>query len=449
MAAPGTSKGLFLWDSNPHGVSLNSREDQVSITVVIPTHNRVQLLDQTLSSLCVQTERAFRVVVVDHASDDDIRGLCARYQDRLALTYHWLAKEKDAPGLPRHAGMQLVETPLAAFLDCGIVVPSFFIASHLAFHQQHPHYVGVGLYHGYTPWRAQDERWPQALARMSIDEAISVLDEQPDMADERPETDLEHSHFAWAYGWTGNLSLRSDDYWSAGGFDLELEYALEDLELAYRLFCQGVKFGLVENGWAIHLPHSRPPARVLRRMKYLGCAHCYNKSRSLSWEVMLYTGVDLKSADETYRYLSELGQEMAAWPATAPFVSQHAFSRPSLLLGGTLQDAALYDYLALADERIAASASLWSCCGPRIPLDDQTLQSVVVTEIWKYLNRAFNKSGVTLLECMIIDLKRTAQRVFFLDRAEVCSEREHPCALAELERLCQHYDLPFEVLTGA
>jgi GT2 family glycosyltransferase len=419
----------------------------VSITVVIPTHNRVQLLDQTLSSLCAQTEREFRIVVVDHASDEDIKGLCARYQDDLALTYHWLPKEKDAPGLPRHAGMQLVETQQAVFLDCGIVVPTFFLAGHQAFHRQHPHYVGVGLYHGYTPWRPQDERWPQVLARLSIDEAITVLDEQPDMADERHETDLEHSHFAWAYGWTGNLSLRTDDYWSVGGFDLELEYALEDLDLAYRLFCQGVKFGLVENGWAIHLPHSRPPAKVLRRMKYLGCAHCYQKSRSLSWEVILYTGVDLKSAAETFRYLSELGQEMARWPVTAAFASRYQFARPSLLLGGRLQDAACYDYLALADEQIEATSALWSCCGLRIPLADQTLRSVVVTEIWKYLNCAFNKSGVTLLECMIIDLQRTTQRAFFLDRAEHISAREQTCSVAELERLCRRYDLAFEVLT--
>src|SRR5579883_2635433 len=115
------------------GAACQSREDQVSITVVIPTHNRVQLLDQTLSSLCAQTEREFRIVVVDHASDEDIKGLCARYQDDLALTYHWLPKEKDAPGLPRHAGMQLVETQQAVFLDCGIVVPTFFLAGHQAF----------------------------------------------------------------------------------------------------------------------------------------------------------------------------------------------------------------------------------------------------------------------------------------------------------------------------
>ena len=417
----------------------------MSITVVIPTHNRVQLLDKTLSSLCIQTNRQFRVVVVDHASTDDIRGLCAQYQDRLALTYHWLAKEKDAPGLPRHAGMQQVETPLAIFLDCGIVVPSFFIAGHLAFHQQHPQSVGVGLYHGYTPWRPQDERWPNVLARTGIDEAISVLAEHPDMHDERRETDLEHSRFAWTYGWTGNLSLQSEDYWSVGGFDLELEYALEDLDLAYRLFRRGISFGFVENGWAIHLPHSRPPARALRRMKYLGCQHCYKKLRSLSWEIMLYTGVSLKRADQTLQYLSALRQEAVAWSSTAPLVARYQFARPSLLLGGTLQDAAYYDYLALADERIESTAALWSCSGLRIPLDDQSLQSVVMTDIWKWLDQAFNGRNVWLLECMLAEVKRTASRAFFIDSPGILPQRK-ACSRVELERLCQRYDLAFEFI---
>ncbi len=181
----------------------------MSITVIIPTYNRVQLLDKTLASLCAQTDRQFRVVVVDHASADDIKGLCASYQDRLPLVYHWLAKEQDAPGQARHAGMQQVETPLVVFLDCGIVVPSFFIAGHLAFHQRHPRHAGIGYYHGYTLWKPQDERWPEVLARVGIDRATEVLGESPEMRDERRETGLASSHFAWTYGWTGNLSLQT------------------------------------------------------------------------------------------------------------------------------------------------------------------------------------------------------------------------------------------------
>ncbi|HEY0753740.1 MAG TPA: glycosyltransferase family 2 protein [Ktedonobacteraceae bacterium] len=417
------------------------------ITVIIPTHNRAQLLDKTLASLCAQTQRQFSIIVVDHASTDDIQGLCTSYQDRLHLTYHWLAKEYDAPGIARHAGMQLVQTPLVVFLDCGIVVPSFFLAGHLAFHQQHPRHVGVGYYHGYKPWKPQDERWPEVLTTLSLDRATDVLVEHPEMRDERDEINLRGSHFAWTYGWTGNLSLQTRDYWSAGGFDLELEYAMEDLDLSYRLFRQGVSFAIVEDGWAIHLPHARPSSKTLRRMKMLGCEHCYKKARSLSWEVMLYNGVGLQRADAAFQYLTALGKEIATLPSTAPLASRYAFATPSLLIGGTLQDAPFYTFIALANEEVEATESVWSCFGLRIPLSDQSLQSVVITDIWKKLNRVFNKNNVPLLVCMILDLKRTAQHVFFIDSPGYDAELENACSTIELELLCQGYDLSFEILS--
>src|SRR5216683_4292483 len=117
----------------------------MTITVLIPTYNRVRLLEKTLASLALQRTRDFQVVVVDHGSTDETHEVCARYQACFPLTWYWLAREQDAPAHPRHFGMRHVQTPLVVFLDCGIVVPTFFIEAHLSFHQSHGHHVGVGL----------------------------------------------------------------------------------------------------------------------------------------------------------------------------------------------------------------------------------------------------------------------------------------------------------------
>jgi hypothetical protein len=134
-------------------------------------------------------------------------------------------------------------------------------------------------------------------------------------------------------------------------------------------------------------------------------------------------------------------------PSTAPLVACYDFAPPSLLIGGALQDAPFYTYVALANEQITATDTIWSCSGLRIPLDDQSLQSVVVTDIWKRLNCAFNENGVSLLECMVLDLKRTAQRVFFIDSPGYVAGQENACSIAELGRVCQRYDLAFEVIS--
>ncbi|HEY0753742.1 MAG TPA: glycosyltransferase family 2 protein [Ktedonobacteraceae bacterium] len=415
----------------------------MTITVLIPTRNRAHLLEKTLVSLTLQRTRDFRVIVVDHASTDETGKICERYQTCLPLSRYWLAYEKDAPAHPRHFGMQQVQTPLVVFVDCGIVVPTFFIGAHLAFHQQHERHIGAGLFHGRSAW---NEHLSALVERMTIDQAQELLLAHPELADVRQGDALETSHVPWMYGWTANLSLRTRDYWDVDGFNLNLAYAFEDIELCYRLFRYGVRFAWVQEGWGIHLPHRRLPARILRKMEYLGREQVYRELRTLGLEVLFYSDLSLQAGDATFHYLSEVGRDCAQLPSTAPLVASHQFEHPSLLIGGTLQDAPLYDYLTLSNEEITSTASIWSCCGLHIPLGDQELRSVIISDIWKWLNCAFNRREISLLECMIAEIKRTADYAYFVDSPARMLPRQDHTPVAELSRLCQLYDLPFQII---
>ncbi len=248
------------------------------------------------------------------------------------------------------------------------------------------------------------------------------------------------------YGWTGNLSLSVEAYQAIGGFDLELEYAFEDIDLSYRLFKQGSHFAFVEDGWGIHLPHATPPRRFLRKVRNFGWEQSYRKLRTLGLELLYYTTLNGRYAEQALSHWLTLKRELAALPSTAPLVMRHGFARPALLIGGSLQDAPYYDYLALGDEQVESTAAAWSCCGLRIPLDDQSLQSVVVTDIWKWLHYAFNKSNITMLEFMIAELKRTTQKTFFINSPLQLLAGMPSCSLAQLELLCRRYELEFEVI---
>src|SRR5258707_7075728 len=199
----------------------------MAITVLLPTYNRARLLEKTLASLALQRTRDFRVIVVDHGSSDETGEVCARYQACFPLTWYWLPREQDAPAHPRDFGVKHVQTPLVVFLDCGIVVPTSFIEAHLSFHRSHERHVGVGLFHGRSAW---NEHIELLVNQMIIDRAEELLVHYPELVDVRHESELETSPMAWMYGWTANLSLRTRDYWDAGGFNLELEYAFEDVE---------------------------------------------------------------------------------------------------------------------------------------------------------------------------------------------------------------------------
>jgi hypothetical protein len=303
------------------------------------------------------------------------------------------------------------------------------------------------------------------LKQINIDEAEAELQRQPDLADERIGIQLPTA-FAWIHGWTGNLSLRTQDYWSAGGFDQELGYANEDIELCYRLLKQGAQFAIVENGWGIHLPHPRQPEKIRRRVQYLAWHYCYRKLRTLAVEMMLYAGLNTRTIQHssarqflrpshvplisrTFQHLSNLGRLAAMLPSTAPLVAHYQFPRPSLLISGPAQDINMYDYAALADENRDSTPSRWSCSGIRIPLDDHALKSVVVSDIWKWLNPDPGEKTISPLECMIADIRRTATIAFFIDSpAEMLPN--HPAYPAfsapQLEELCNKYELPFQIV---
>ncbi len=68
------------------------------LDVVIPAH-KAQFLGETLESLALQDDRAFRVWVGDDASPDDLAGVCARFSDRLDLVHHRFADNLGATDL--------------------------------------------------------------------------------------------------------------------------------------------------------------------------------------------------------------------------------------------------------------------------------------------------------------------------------------------------------------
>src|SRR5690242_2657594 len=91
-----------------------------SISVVIPTHGRPELLHRCLDALMAQEYPAERVeilVVEDGgpgASADVVLGIQARHPDRCV---RYLAVEQGGPGAARNAGLRHASGDIIAFTD--------------------------------------------------------------------------------------------------------------------------------------------------------------------------------------------------------------------------------------------------------------------------------------------------------------------------------------------
>jgi hypothetical protein len=112
------------------------------------------------------------------------------------------------------------------------------------------------------------------------------------------------------------------------------------------------------------------------------------------------------------------------------------------------EDAEVFDYVAVGDENLASTSSTWSCSGIYIPLADHSLETVVISDIWKQLNWTLpSLPGLynpSLLEHLVNEVQRTSKRAVFLHSSAV--PIPETMSIARLEHLCQQHHLAYQIL---
>ncbi len=83
------------------------------VSVVIPTHNRVRLLERAILSVLGQSFKDFELIVVDDGSDDSTQELLKRYAGRITV----LVQPRKGVAAARNLGIRHSRGGLLAFLD--------------------------------------------------------------------------------------------------------------------------------------------------------------------------------------------------------------------------------------------------------------------------------------------------------------------------------------------
>jgi glycosyltransferase involved in cell wall biosynthesis len=135
------------------------------VSVVVPTKDRAQLLDQTLRSVAEQTSPPAAVIVADDGSTDETAAVVERHG---ATLVHNDAGDWGAAGA-RNAGLERVSTPLVAFVDSDdLLLPGALatLANALEAHPDAPFAFGQGL----AAMRDGEGWTPHGLIRPDPDE---------------------------------------------------------------------------------------------------------------------------------------------------------------------------------------------------------------------------------------------------------------------------------------
>lgn len=196
-----------------------------TVSVVMPTYNRLQGLQRVLQAFEKQTFSAndFEVIVVSDGSTDGTNDYLKAY--RPSFPFVPVVQENQGPAGARNNGIDRASGDYILFVDDDVLPHPDLICEHMRYHHLHENSVVIGPMlkpddFDMKPWVS----WEQAM----------LVKQYNAMAEGQ-----------WAptarQFFTGNASLLRSVLIDAGGFDTSFKRA-EDLELAYRLADRGLNF---------------------------------------------------------------------------------------------------------------------------------------------------------------------------------------------------------------
>jgi glycosyltransferase involved in cell wall biosynthesis len=172
--------------------------------VIVPTHNRCEVLARTITSLLAQ-EPVFsgdEIIVVDNASTDDTAGVVRRMQRELHPAIQYLYEERGGLHHSRHAGARAAQGEILVYIDDDILPDPKWLTSLIAIYGDAKVMAAGGRV--LPLWEVEPPGWINGLPR----DYLSLLDYG---SATRPLRDGE--------GINGcNYSIRRSALFDAGGF---------------------------------------------------------------------------------------------------------------------------------------------------------------------------------------------------------------------------------------
>ncbi len=185
------------------------------VSVIIPTYNRREYVQEAIDSVLAQTFTDYEIIVIDDGSTDGTgEALRARYRDR--IHYEW--QENQGESVARNRGIELAKGKYIAFLDSDDRWLPEKLEKQVAYLDEHP---GVGMV---------------VCQAVVIDSDGHPLASVPMLASNLAPEDLSLGALSirCTIGNTSMVMCRQCTLSTVGGFDPEIRYG-EDWDLYIRV----------------------------------------------------------------------------------------------------------------------------------------------------------------------------------------------------------------------
>lgn len=228
----------------------------MTLSVVIPTHNRRRILTRALWALADQHMDLpeLEVIVVDDGSTDETPSEVAALSPTFPFRLRYLRQSNLGPAAARNRGIEAASGELIVFIGDDILAQPGFLRHHRQAHLDHPqpHVAVLGL----TSWHPELEATPLAQWWEDWRFRYRAL-----LAGKEPD---------FSFFYTSNISAKRDFLLDGGLFDESFpDAAYEDTEFGYRLRRHGLEILFEPRAAAYHL-HQTDLATICHQMQVTG-----------------------------------------------------------------------------------------------------------------------------------------------------------------------------------
>ncbi len=214
-----------------------SRE-KISISVIIPTYNRKDILEKCLDGFSQQTlpKENFEILVVDDGSTDGTGELLKETAARMP-NLRYFAQPHGGPAKARNLAISKATGGILLFTNDDCVPDSKLLESHLKHHGSRH---GIAVL-GYVEWHPDLEVTP--FMRYVLDGTQFNY----------PEVEKSPANVSFGHFYTSNISIEKSIVVQSGPFDETFPDAVfEDIELGYRITRCGVQIIFAREALTYH-----------------------------------------------------------------------------------------------------------------------------------------------------------------------------------------------------
>lgn len=118
---------------------MNNKEQEIFISVIIPTFNRIDVLKLCLNSILTQSvsSQNYEVIIVDDCSKDNTEEVCNRYVSEYHNVVYIRNQFNQGSATTRNNGIKISKGELLIFLDNDLIVNNDYIEQHIKIHRSY------------------------------------------------------------------------------------------------------------------------------------------------------------------------------------------------------------------------------------------------------------------------------------------------------------------------